>query len=423
MLFGFEGNPRSGKSHDIVRVHILENLRKGRKIYARLNGLNHSGIAEYLGVPVEYVQEHLIALSETQVREWFRCDTADNGSVTFPHFDRGSLIIVDECHAFWPVGRAELPPHVAEFFAKHGHWGLDIVVATQELREVHRTVIRRMQKKTVVTKLDVLGADRSYSVRYMAASSPGKFEQVGVEKRTYDPAIWSLYHGVDPGVETNEPYKVGTITLWRSLRWPAFAMGVLLLAGIFFLVRFFVSPEATIESVSDAPLVSPASASLPSAPAPSPPVNAAPAAPPKPPKIEYPAPVQYIIDIKGDARPRYAGSIGDRHILEFRESGGDDRAIERLDSEQLRQMGFDITPTRYGLIAQFRDVAIIFTPWPLEPRFEQSQRTSDALARTPLISNLSPPTSSPPLVSSDAEPAAAGTSFGSIHAYGDIGVK
>ncbi|RWA38908.1 hypothetical protein C5H14_11335 [Xylella fastidiosa] len=39
MLVFNEGVPRSGKSYDAVKHHILPALREGRRVYARLNGL------------------------------------------------------------------------------------------------------------------------------------------------------------------------------------------------------------------------------------------------------------------------------------------------------------------------------------------------------------------------------------------------
>lgn len=426
MLYGFEGNPRSGKSHDMVRLHVLENLRKGRTVYARINGLNHEAIASYLGVELGYVERHLIVLSESQVAEFLVCVTSDDGSVAFPHLERGALVLVDECQEYWPVGRAELPDRVLDFFAKHGHWGLDVVVASQDLREVHRSVIRRMQKKSIVTKLDVLGADSSYSVRYMAATRPGSFEQVGVEKLKYDPAIWKLYHGVQPGVESNEPYKVGSRTLWQSLRLPVIAVLVVFLIGVFFIVRFFATPDTFVPDTEKAASVAASPGAAPSS-RPSPPSKAAvvvdPSLPAPPPKVQYPATIQYLLDLQGRARPRYAGAIGDRHLIEFRETGGDSRAIERLDTTQLRDMGWVVTAASYGLILQFRDAVIVFTPWPIDPVFQQSQQLTQQLSTMPLVNG--PAADGPPLVASDSGSLSASSSavYGTLHGYGDIGVK
>lgn len=57
-------------------------------------------------------------------------------------------------------------------------------------------------------------------MRFYAATGTGKYETVGTEVRKYDPAIWELYHGVQPGIESNEVYKGNTRTLWKTLRGP-----------------------------------------------------------------------------------------------------------------------------------------------------------------------------------------------------------
>ena len=41
MLVFNEGVPRAGKSYDAVKNHILPTLKKGRRVFARLNGLHH----------------------------------------------------------------------------------------------------------------------------------------------------------------------------------------------------------------------------------------------------------------------------------------------------------------------------------------------------------------------------------------------
>lgn len=441
MLIGLEGKPRSGKSHDLVRVHVLENLRSGRRVYARLNGLDHAAIADYLGADVSYVTRLLVDMSESEVAAWCTCETHDDGSMSFPYFDRDSVVIVDECHDYWPLARQEMPPHMVAFFAKHGHWGLDLVLATQDFKEVHRSVVRRMDKKNVYTKLDALGADNSYTVRYFTSPQVGRFEQVGVDKLSYDPKIWALYAGIQPGVAGNAPYKPGTRTLWVSARKPAAAVFLALVVGIYFIADFFLSPAEIVpvaspppETVQSGPMKGlvvvdkpPSPVSVPppvqssAAGASASPVTAVAAAVRKEP--DYPPGISYIVDLLEDARPRYAGSIGRYHLVEFRTDGGWE-VVERLTTLQLSALGWSVTPTAYGMRADYEDQTVIFTPWPLEDRrLQQSTLTGEALRAMPLITG--PAAQSAPLVApSEDAPAQSGTAmrYGQMASYGGIGV-
>ena len=46
MIIFHEGMPRSGKSYASTKDHIVPALKKGRAIYARLDGLNYPQLAE-----------------------------------------------------------------------------------------------------------------------------------------------------------------------------------------------------------------------------------------------------------------------------------------------------------------------------------------------------------------------------------------
>lgn len=435
MIFGMEGQPRSGKSHEMVRVHLLENLRAGRKVYARLNGLDHQAIADHLGETRERVDALLITLSQDDVRRVCVCQTQANGDLVFPGLEQGALVIVDECHEFWPVGRAELPPPVADFFAKHGHWGLDLVLATQDFKEIHRSVVRRIQKKNYYTKLDGLGKENWFSVRYFTAPTAGKFEQLGLEKLEYDPAIWKLYKGVQPGVESNAAYMTGTKTLWASIKKPAIMVAAAVVLGIVALVRFFISPESTITTAKEAaPPATVQPAPMREISAPPPPVVAKPAAPRPSPmpavtappvREDLPAPIRYLLDLKQKARPRYIGSIGKRHLVEFRAEGGQSQVLERLDSRQLAALGWSVTPTGYGLRIDFDGETIIFTPWPVDALFQQSSLVAATIRNGPplvasagaVIDGAGQPS---PVSSSGAvsAPSASGQGYDQVTPYG-----
>jgi zona occludens toxin len=385
MIVGKEGQPRSGKSYETVKFDILEAIKAKRRTYARLNGLDHAKIAAYLGLPVEDVQSLLTVMDDDQVHAWLVCDTQADGSLHFPHIENGALVIVDEVHEYWATGRAAIPKANADFFAKHGHIGLDVVLMTQDFKEVHRSVIRRMQRKNVYTKLDALGKDQSYSVRFYTAPAAGKFELTGSEKRDYDPEIWPLYHGIQPGTEGNAVYKTGSRTIWQTAKKPAILMALAVAVGIYFLVRFFAGGGSPQPAKKPVDVVTQAASQQRAAlPAVKPPVSTAPVtaispvAPPDPDK-DLPVGVRYVVDLAASGRPRYSGSFGAIDVVEFRATGGG-QVLDRFTTAQLWALGWSVDRTAFGAILRARDKEIIVTSWPIGDELgQQSMQTTDRI--------------------------------------------
>lgn len=379
MIFGHEGYPRSGKSYEAVLHHILPALRAKRHVYVRLNGVGEKldRIAHHLSMPEDEVRSLVHVMGDKEVVEWCVCDTDNDGGVSFPHIENHALVVIDEAHEYWPTNRANLPERAANFFAKHGHISLDMVIISQDCKDLHRLIIRRMAKKNTYTKLDALGSDQRYSVRFYAATGTGKYETVGTEIRKYDPAVWDLYHGVQPGIESNEVYKGNTRTLWRTLRGPAILMGLGLIVGVFMLGRFFLGGDTIGNADKVKEVVSTQKASIPAiATAPgSQPSTVVTKAPAPAAKEVLPAGVQYILDMAANARARHAGWYGHRDIVEFRSTGGG-QVVDRLTTEQLWALGWSVKRTEFGVILSAKGNEIIATSWPVDPFGEQSANTT-----------------------------------------------
>jgi zona occludens toxin len=398
MIFGHEGLPRSGKSYEAVLHHILPALRAKRHVYVRLNGVGEKldAIALHLDMPEDEVRALVHVMGDKEVAEWCVCDTDNDGGVTFPHIEKHSLVVIDEAHEYWPTNRANLPERAANFFAKHGHISLDMVIISQDCKDLHRLIIRRMAKKNTYTKLDALGAESRYSVRFYAATGTGKYETVGTETRKYDPAIWALYHGVQPGIESNEVYKGNTRTLWKTLRAPAIFMGLLLVAGTFFFVRFFVSDDSVGEAGAVKKVIQQQKASIPA-------MQRVPAAQPatvvtqvpttgqgSTSKPKMPAGVAYVLEIAETSRARHAGWYGARDIVEFRALGGG-QVIDRFTTEQLWALGWSVKRTEFGVVLSAKGNEIIATSWPVDPFGEQSAQSTARIkaAASPVTSGSS----------------------------------
>ncbi|TWQ31648.1 zonular occludens toxin domain-containing protein, partial [Xanthomonas vasicola] len=73
MLVFNEGVPRAGKSYDAVKNHILPALKKGRRVFARLNGLRFDRIAKHLGIAESDVRSLLVLVDLQDVAKLFAC--------------------------------------------------------------------------------------------------------------------------------------------------------------------------------------------------------------------------------------------------------------------------------------------------------------------------------------------------------------
>lgn len=382
MLILNEGPPRAGKSYDAVRTHILPALKAGRRVYARLNGLDHEKIAEYLQLPTERVRELLTVVPQKDVVRLLTCFGDDP-----PRFqvEPSSLVVVDEVHDFYVSGRQALPAEQEAFFAKHGHIGLDVVIMTQSLGRLHSSIRQRIERKCVFTKLNAVGKSDSYAVRfYSVGDQMGKFIKISAESHAYDPAIFPLYHGFQPGVENTQAYSAGAKNVWDVVRKPAIAMAIVTVLGIVSIGAFFtgggvVSDEAqTIGSKAEEPKVYVAAPDVPAATAPVVPSIAAreAQAEPEPEKVRE-AGIAHVLEMNKSARPRYGGSIGAVHVLEWRTPQG--QTVERLTSAEMQALGWSVERTGYGAKAQGDGVTIVFTAWPI---LEQAHTVTQRMAES-----------------------------------------
>lgn len=205
MLLFNQGIPRSGKSYDAMRNHIIPALKKGRKVYARLNGLNYDQIAQLAEISVPECVALLTHIEESQVLELTKLD-----------IPVGSLVVLDEAQNYWPNSRAKLPPDVTKFVSEHGHKGYDILLMGQDIKDVHSLWRRRVSQVVIFNKMDMLGFPNKYSWRLSKAIGPDDFQPVSKGEETYDKAIFGSYKSFVDGAEVNQLYTDKRASIWNS---------------------------------------------------------------------------------------------------------------------------------------------------------------------------------------------------------------
>lgn len=371
MLVFNEGVPRAGKSYDAVKNHILPALKKGRRVYARLNGLRHDKIAAHLGIAESDVRALLILVDTKEVLTMFACSQDDTGKWCIPDHFKDALVVIDEVHEFYVNERKPLEPAVENFWALLGQNGGDGVIMTQWINRLHPAVKARIERKNTFQKLTALGAKSRYRVTFFHTTSPGKFEKVGGQTQKYDPAIFPLYDGYAPGADNTEVYEEGGKTVWAALAAKAVIMLVLGAVGLYFLVGFFRT---------DKPKASPAraTASQP-AQARSQPVGQgagqgqgpqgeqAHSEPEPDPLADLTTEQRYIVEL---------GERGRIRLAMLAQVAGEDRAwvqwiandtnevIEQLDMRQLQALGYVVAVESYGLRLSAGSHVTVATAWP-----------------------------------------------------------
>ncbi len=200
MQIGLEGLPRSGKSYSAVKEHLIPAMKAGRRVVTNIDGINHEAIAELTGRSLDEIRAFLIVITNEQV--WLL-----HTLVKF-----GDLVIVDECHDFWPISRNALPKDHVEFFAMHGHFQIDIVLMTQVFSEVHRSVIARLERKNSYTKKSVVGKPNECHVNYyQKAAGSLKWVKINTGTFTYEKKYFPCYKGFadnPAGAQGGEGYQV-----------------------------------------------------------------------------------------------------------------------------------------------------------------------------------------------------------------------
>lgn len=229
MLLFHEGLPGAGKSYAAIKDHVVPALRKGRKVVAYIEGLDHSRLALVAGIPEERCRELLIELTKEQV------------PAIYDHVVNDAFVVIDELQDFWPSSRQKLEPKITEFITQHRHRGLDVLCMGQVLTDCHAMWRNRVDQNVFFYQRDAVGRADEYKWSVRKRESNGKFAEVtnGVEK--YDAQYFGCYASHSAGAENKTKYVDERANLWNSpvLRRVLPMFGVVLLVALAYVVWAF----------------------------------------------------------------------------------------------------------------------------------------------------------------------------------------
>ena len=368
MIIFHEGMPGHGKSYAAMVDHIVPALKKGRKVYARMNGLDNGRIAEVTGLTAEEVAARLIPLSIDDVK----------GLAKYP-FDKDALIVIDELQNFWPQGRLQLPEELRTFITEHRHSGFDILCMGQVLKDCHKTWVNRTNRKITFQQKDVLGkADEYKWTMYLGKLDQNgvvKFEEITKGDGKYDQTYFGTYASHKPDAENTETYEDSRVIIWNNpifRKWlPLF--GVVLLASIFYIVHLFkggmapeapaqksaVKPVSVVHTVTDVDgnVSTQAVGKVAEKPVKALPVD----------DLEVP---DYVSELSKQHKIRLGAFVRSANrtlvIIEWRD--GSNRVVESMQSTDIEALGWHVLTDQRGRVAFIvrPGAKMIATAWPIE---------------------------------------------------------
>jgi zona occludens toxin len=298
VINGLEGIPGAGKSYEAVVYHVLQALKEGRMIITNLplvvdmfaaidpafrelivlrrrpapvlgtwdaNRMDEDGNGEAFQFFADGHQERpsmgrlVIGNSSPRVAVESGVEPPVFGSVwdyystwRHPKSKRGPLFVIDECHV--PLPRVGSDPQVIEWFKLHRHFNCDVLLMTQNFRDMCNPIAGLLAILIRCRKADFLGKKDAY-VRRVFAGFRGAL--ISEEQRDYKPEFFPLYKSHTQGQSVGEsglndvkPF----IVKWKRFTYAYWVVSLLFVGWLVFWPSSKAKPG----------LLSPAKAAMPS---------------------------------------------------------------------------------------------------------------------------------------------------------------
>ncbi len=254
MINGLEGIPGSGKSYEAVVHHVLPSLQAGRKVITNLPLL----VDMFAAIDPEFRELIELRTRPRPIRgTWDATRMNDHGQGTafelfedghieppgedvmlfghvwdfyskwkHPDTGNGPLFVIDECHVAYP--KIGTDKQVVQWYKLSRHFNADVLLITQNFRDVNESMRNLIAMLVKVRKADVLGKADHY-IRKVHAGYRGAV--ISTEQRKYKAEFFSLYRSHTQGNSVAEAAASdvrSNVKTWR------YASRGVLLAGVAF---------------------------------------------------------------------------------------------------------------------------------------------------------------------------------------------
>lgn len=407
MIIFHEGLPRSGKSYEAVVKQILEALKKGRQVFAYIEGLNHQKFSEITGISVdemtgrcelelitpEQYGQYSEDLKQRVVKRadgWFLQKFVgllhqielDQVAMIYKYVANDSLVVIDEAQDHWPSSTKALSKDMTTFVTQHGHRGLDIILMGQDHRDTHMLWKRRIDQLFTFVKQDAVGRPNKYTWTSFKLNKD-KFVKLNSGQGEYEAKYFGLYKSHTDGT-LNKDTKIDDRT--NVFKSPIFRYGLpgaalVALVAVYYLVSFFSPPAEEVAKAPKQPEV---------------PVQVLKKTITKVKQDEPPRPeltysqANFIEEVISTARPRLAAIVEGRDLhggvvvtalIQFIDTG--QHVKEEFTLDQLQAFGWGYERTRYGIRLWKGKKDIAVTSWPIDTFGRIPNQTREQLKSEP----------------------------------------
>lgn len=353
MIIFHEGLPGSGKSYEACVNRITEALKKGRKVFTNIEGINRSKYAEILEITEEKSAELLVDIQEDKIR------------TVQDHVENDSLVVIDEIQDYFPATRQKMEEGITRFVTQHRHRGIDIILMGQDHRDCHNLWKRRIDQLVHFVKRDAVGMPNDYTWTTYKARN-GKFVKLRSGKGTYEKQYFGLYKSHVDGANNLETYSDDRANVLKSpgMKYGAIAVIVALVGSIYVLRSFFngdmgvVDTQVSVKKEQEQEQVKPKKlreVSIQSAQYQE--------------KKEKPKPeIDYIGDMGSRYRLRLAGIAHSDEKMFYRVDVLDSsfRRHESFTQDDILSLGWVVERYDYGLLLKKGKKKLIVRGWPLD---------------------------------------------------------
>lgn len=231
MIELYEGVPGSGKSYHAICEKFLPWVRQGRRLYIAVDGIYLDRLALFTGIERPALEQ--------QITIW-----KDSAEVlqAFPHVEPGSAVIIDEAQTVFR-SMQKVEPGLLRWLETHRHYGVDILLMSQDFRQMSQGVTRLIEATVKFRKLAFVGLSKKYQGK--VRGNPEDHETIRAFVGTYSPAIYAYYSSYASAAIQEEKRSH---TIFKSAR---IAIGIA--AGLFAIALMAWRPWSSLNSTKHTP--------------------------------------------------------------------------------------------------------------------------------------------------------------------------
>jgi putative phage-related membrane protein len=202
-ISAYIGLPGHGKSYEVVKSVIIPSISSGRRVVSNIYGLNKKLIEEFClsknkKLSPENLGELVVVDNDACLSENFYPykNAIDNNIETF--CKPGDLIIIDEAWRFFPK-KEKISDNHFSFLSEHRHFtddkgiSCDFVILNQDLTNLQKELVERIETTFKMTKLVAAGLKSRYRVDVFSGNKCWKTSKTASYQEKYDKDIFPLY--------------------------------------------------------------------------------------------------------------------------------------------------------------------------------------------------------------------------------------